>query len=218
MSGASPANRAAVALDRTISDPMPANDVVMASGRLNARKSMSGSGRKTRKGSTTTRVSARAIARGSWPSRLRTAFSSFAMAWADTGRPSGFFASARRMTRSTAATAGEPARAGGCSVSVALTTAITVRPPNAGRPASISNKMAPTANRSERASTGSPVISSGAMYPGVPNTAPERVRLSSESCVVCTSGRARPKSSSLTPWAVKNTFDGLRSRWTMPRA
>ena len=154
MSGASPANRAAVALDRTISDPMPANDVVMASGRLNARKSMSGSGRKTRKGRTTTRVSARAIARGSWPSRLRTAFSSFAMAWAETGRPSGFFASARRMTRSTAATAGEPARAGGCSVSVALTTASTVRPPNAGRPASISNRMAPTAKRSERASTG----------------------------------------------------------------
>ena len=31
------------------------------------------------------------------------------------------------------------------------------------------------------------------------------------------SGRARPKSSSLTPFGVRKTFDGLRSRWTMPR-
>ena len=31
-------------------------------------------------------------------------------------------------------------------------------------------------------------------------------------------GRARPKSSSFTPWRVRNTLDGLRSRWTMPRA
>ena len=31
-------------------------------------------------------------------------------------------------------------------------------------------------------------------------------------------GRARPKSSSFTPCGVRNTFDGLRSRWTMPRA
>ena len=32
------------------------------------------------------------------------------------------------------------------------------------------------------------------------------------------SGRARPKSSSFTPCGVTNTFDGLRSRWMMPRA
>ena len=31
-------------------------------------------------------------------------------------------------------------------------------------------------------------------------------------------GRARPKSSSFTPCGVRNTLDGLRSRWTMPRA
>ena len=37
--------------------PMPDNDVAMASGRLNARKSVSGSGRRTRNGSTTSRVS-----------------------------------------------------------------------------------------------------------------------------------------------------------------
>ena len=37
------------------------------------------------------------------------------------------------------------------------------RPPNAGRPASISNRMAPTANKSVRASTASPLACSGAM-------------------------------------------------------
>ena len=61
-SGASPANRAAVALERTISEPTPDNDVAIASGRLKARKSVSGSGRSTRKGSTTRRVSACASA------------------------------------------------------------------------------------------------------------------------------------------------------------
>jgi hypothetical protein len=30
-------------------------------------------------------------------------------------------------------------------------------------------------------------------------------------------GRARPKSRSLTPCGVRKTFDGLRSRWTIPR-
>ncbi len=33
-----------------------------------------------------------------------------------------------------------------------------------------------------------------------------------------TSGRARPKSTSFTPCGVRNTFDGFRSRWMMPRA
>ena len=49
-----------MALERTISEPMPDNDVAIASGRLKARKSVSGSGRRTRNGSTTRRVRARA--------------------------------------------------------------------------------------------------------------------------------------------------------------
>ena len=71
-SGASPAKRAAVALERTTSEPMPDSDVAMASGRLKARKSVSGSGRRTRNGSTTRRVSARARAGVSSPSTPRT--------------------------------------------------------------------------------------------------------------------------------------------------
>jgi len=71
--------------------------------------------------------------------------------------------SARRITRSTAATAGEPVSAGGCSCSVAFRISMMLRPLNAGRPASISNMIAPAAKMSLRASIGSPVICSGAM-------------------------------------------------------
>ena len=58
---------------------------------------------------------------------------------------------------------GEPVSGGGCSWSVAWRISRTVRPANAGRPESISNKMAPAANRSLRASTASPFTCSGAM-------------------------------------------------------
>ena len=50
---------------------MPDSDVVIASGRLKARKSVSGSGRRTRNGSTTRRVSACASAGVSLPSTPR---------------------------------------------------------------------------------------------------------------------------------------------------
>ena len=50
------AKRAAAAEERTISDPTPASDVVMASGIANARKSLSASGRRMRKGRTISRV------------------------------------------------------------------------------------------------------------------------------------------------------------------
>ncbi len=162
-SGVSPANRAAVALERTISEPIPDNDVEMASGRLKARKSVSGSGRSTRNGSTTSRVSACATAAVLSLSTPRAARSSSVMTSADGGRSAGRLANALRMTRSTAATAGEPVSAGGCSYSVACMTSATVRPPNAGRPESISKRMAPAANKSLRASTASPVSCSGAM-------------------------------------------------------
>ena len=56
------------------------------------------------------------------------------------------------------------------------------------------------------------------MYRGVPmhhTRAGEVLPLAVEFAV---SGRASPKSSSFTPWAVRKTFDGLRSRWITPRA
>ena len=57
---ASPANRAAAMLDRTTSDSSPDSELVSASGRLKARKSVSGSGRSMRNGSTIRRVRRRA--------------------------------------------------------------------------------------------------------------------------------------------------------------
>lgn len=98
------------------------------------------------------------------------------MTSADAGRSSGFLARARRSTRSTDATADEPVRAGGCTYTVACRISTTVRPTNAGRPASISNSTAPAANKSVRAPTASPRACSGAMYRGVPITPPMRVR------------------------------------------
>ena len=55
-SGASLENREAARLDRTTSDCRPESDAVMASDRLNAKKSVSGSGRSTRNGKTISRV------------------------------------------------------------------------------------------------------------------------------------------------------------------
>jgi len=108
------AKRAAVALERTTSEPMPASEVVIASGRLNARKSVSGSARSTRNGNTTIRVIGCVIVAVS-SSAVGTSRNSSAIASAVAGRSDGFFARARRMTRSTEATARDPLRAGGCS-------------------------------------------------------------------------------------------------------
>ena len=55
MSAVSPAKRDAAAVERTTSDGSPESAELIASGRLNARNSMAGSGRKRRNGSTTRR-------------------------------------------------------------------------------------------------------------------------------------------------------------------
>jgi hypothetical protein len=98
-----------------MSELLPDSDVAIASGRLKARKSVSGSGRRTRNGSTTSRVKACAIVGDEPLSTPRMARSSSAIASADAGRSIGRLAMARRITRSTAVTAGDPVSAGGCS-------------------------------------------------------------------------------------------------------
>ncbi len=133
-SGAAASKRPATTLDRTVRNGLADNDVAIASGRLNARKSVSGSARSTRNGRTTRRVSGCARAGVAPPSNPSTSLRSSAIAAADAGRSSGRFDSARRMTRSIAATAGDPPSAGGCSCSVACRTSKMVRPPKAGRP------------------------------------------------------------------------------------
>lgn len=93
----------------------------------------------------------------------------------------------------------------GVSLRMALRMADAVSPLNAGRPAIISYMTAPSENRSDRASTGSPRACSGDMYAAVPMIAPgldvvvevvtasEAARLSSWSTPLAT-----PKSSSFT--------------------
>jgi len=130
-----------------------------------------------RSGSTTSRVRGRATAAASVPEARRAARRSSLICPAVEYRSFGAFARALRTTRSMAAMAGEPVRAGGCSYSVACSTSTAVLPAKAGRPASISKRMAPTAKRSVRPSTASPRTCSGAMWRGVPTITSVPVRL-----------------------------------------
>ena len=113
---------------------------------------------------------------------------------------------------------------GGFEVRIDAARLARVVPENALRPAAISYSVAPSAKMSVRASAARPSSCSGAMYCGVPTTAPSTV--SDRSSVVSTDGepsafsgaiaRARPKSRSLAPDFVSMTLPGLRSRWTIP--
>src|SRR5262249_4336174 len=76
-------------------------------------------------------------------------------------RSGGEWAGPRRIARSRATPAGEPARAGGWSCSVDCMTSTAFGPGNAGRPATASKSTAPAAKMSVRASIGSPRICSG---------------------------------------------------------
>ena len=76
---------------------------------------------------------------------------------------------------------------------------------------------APAAKMSDRWSTAWPRSCSGARYLGVPTTRPRWVRRVSTASAGPTS-RARPKSSSFTPWRVRKMLAGLRSRWIRPRS
>ena len=81
-----------------------------------------------------------------------------------------------------------------------------------GRPVSSSYITAPRLKMSLRASPGSPLICSGAVYPGVPNAGPRRPALAPTG-PTC----AMPKSRTLTrPPGVTAMLDGLRSRCTTP--
>ena len=55
------------------------------------------------------------------------------------------------------------------------------------------------------------------MYRGEPSTTSSRV-IAVAALSACSAPRARPKSSSLTPWGVRKMFAGFRSRCTMPRS
>ena len=155
-SGACGSNRAAAALDRTSRLRVPVSDVVMASGRLKARKSVSASGRSTRNGSAISRVIGRApgadislesraaITRGSPPPSPPPTRSGRRAASA---APGGSPGRARPPPR-------RPSSAGGCPCSTACSTSTIVAPAKASCPDSISKSSAASANRSARPSSG----------------------------------------------------------------
>ena len=93
---------------------------------------------------------------------------------------------------------------------------------NGFRPVRSSNSTTPKAKMSERTSAKPPRSSSGAMYPGVPNTVPAMVNevanFAVSSSVFCPGiFLARPKSSTLTVKSGRSLMlAGLRSRWMTP--
>ena len=128
ISGASPAKRAAVALDRTISDPMPGErrrDGVRQAERQEVGLRIGTQDAEGQHDDARQRLCQRASAVAVRAAH-GTQFVGHRLGRA--GRSAGFLASARRITRSTAATAGEPLSAGGCSDSVAWRTSTIVRP------------------------------------------------------------------------------------------
>ena len=162
-SGVSPAKRATAALERTTIEGSPASEFATASASANDRKSISGSGRSSRNGSTASRVSGRATARPAELSESGIASSSARArpprraarrgAWRARGGSAGRARPPRR----------RPASAGGSSWSVADSTSTALVPRKAGRPAIASYRIAPAAKRSVRASVSCPSTCSGAM-------------------------------------------------------
>ncbi len=221
-SGVSPANRAAVALERTTSDSIRVSDVAIASGRLKARKSVSGSARRIAEGqhheagqgpgqgrsvvaSDAPRPRAaprpsprprRAAPTGAWPAPGGSR---------DRPPPPPATRSARAAARR-ASRAGSRRRCGPRRPAAPPASRRASRPPRTGRCARRALRRSPA-----RAPC------SAACPPPSPCGSGWRpsCRCSATSGSV---GRASPKSSSFTPCGVRNTLDGLRSRWTMPRA
>ena len=101
-------------VERTTSDGMPASELNTASGRLNARKSTSASGRSMRKGRAMSRVVGRTVTVDVSVDSVIVDRSACAIASAEWYRSSGRFSSARWITPSIAVTEAEPVRAAGC--------------------------------------------------------------------------------------------------------
>ena len=109
----------------------------------------------------------------------------------------------------------------GSASKIAAITLDWLFPTNARRPVTISYKTAPNANRSLRGSASRPSSCSGAMYCSVPTMVPCTVAVWTVTGVVMPPGPpvtslASPKSSSFAPVFVSITFDGFKSRCTMP--
>ena len=149
--------------------------------------------------------------------RLRTANaarSSFASAAAG-GRFAGSWASAwSSASSSRLGRSGRSVASGGGPDSIVPAICCSGTPQNGCLAASASQRRIPTAQTSLAGQASSPRRRSGEMYASVPGTSPTAVSVSASS------NCARPKSSTRTETlssAARSTFDGLTSRWTIPR-
>ena len=111
---------------------------------------------------------------GAWRSGSAIDCSRSTASWADCQRSPGSFARHPWTSRSNAAGAAGCSEdtAGGSVVMIAEAIAAGLSPANARRPVAISNRVAPNAKRSLRASAGRPSNCSGAMYWMVPRMLP----------------------------------------------
>ena len=107
-----------MALDRTASEVRPESELVTASGRLKAKKSVSGSGRSTCSGKPMSRSMRRGAMRSPEFSSVSTLRTASAIAAAFGKRSNGFLRSARWMTSSIPATAADPTIGGGSCVRI----------------------------------------------------------------------------------------------------
>ena len=199
---------------------MPESDVVIASARLNARKSVSASGRRIRNGSTTSRVIACARAVVDPVSRPAAARSSSAITSAEgrpIRRPLGQRAPDHAIDRGDGRRAAERRRLLGRGGTQHLhdRASCESRPPSQHLEQDGARREEIGCARRQAPRSRAPAPCSGACRPAIPDCVIAVIVVAAGSS---RSGRASPKSSSLTPWAVTNTFDGLRSRWMIPRA
>ena len=108
---------------------------------------------------------------------------------------------------------------GGSEESTAYPVSTGVSRRNAGMPVSISCRIAPKLNTSERWSTAAPRTCSGDMYAAVPTIAPDAVAEGATGSAGERNSFATPKSRIFTRSSrVMKTFSGFRSRCTTPFA
>ena len=198
---------------------LPDSDVAIASGRLNARKSVSGSGRRTRNGRTTRRVSACASVGAAPLCTPRTARSSSAIASAD-ARP--FVGPLGQGPADHAVHRGHRGRAG------QRRRLLVPRGVQHFDDGAAAERRASREHLEEDRAGGEEIaarvdrVADRLLGRHVARRAHHHARCASARSAglsdPSSSGRASPKSSSFTPCGVRKTLDGFRSRWTIPRA
>nr|BFF24885.1 hypothetical protein GCM10025732_28500 [Glycomyces mayteni] len=128
---------------------------------------------------------------------------------AGVGRSAG--SGARHRVASARTRAGTPDRSGAARTTLFIVSSVEA-PENGPVPVQANTSTEPSENTSEAAVSGCDRVCSGDMNPGVPMSAPVRVRSEPSAA------RAMPKSMTRGPLDSRITLPGLRSRWITPAA